>query len=430
MKLKGLRWWIVTLVAIATVINYIDRNALGIMWPEIWPDIGLDEESAKNAYAGISTFFLIAYAISKGLFGRIFDIVGTRIGFVLSIVIWSLSAMAHAISHSTFSFSIFRALLGVGEAGNWPGATKANSEWFPVKERALAQGIFNSGASVGAIISAPLIAIVYSWVGWKMAFVLLGGLGFVWLIPWLIINRSEPAKHPFLSEEERQYILKGQVPDHPGDADESEERGLSWGELLRYRQSWSVLIARFALDPIWWLFVIWLPIYLHEKFGFNVKEIGAFAWVPYVGAALGSVFGGWWAGKLIAGGRSVDFARKLVIGVSGALMLPGLIIGAFVHTPTMAMIVIAVVLFGFQMAIGNIQTLPSDFFSGKSVGTLAGLGGTTAALGSILLSTFLIPWLSQISYVPVFILGAILVPLGVGAIFLLGKKIERVPLKK
>jgi MFS transporter, ACS family, hexuronate transporter len=429
MKIKGLRWWIVGLVSLATVINYIDRNALGIMWPAIWKDIGLEEETAKNAYAGISTVFLIAYAVSKGLSGRLFDIIGTRLGFVFSIVVWSVSAALHGLAKGVLGFSIFRGLLAIGEAGNWPGATKANAEWFPVRERALAQGIFNSGASIGAIISAPIIAIVFGWIGWKMTFIAIGALGLLWIIPWLLINRADPDKHPFLTEEERDYILGGQATSPANGPVKQEEKGLSWGQLLRYRQSWAVLISRFMLDPIWWLFVIWLPIYLNESFGFNVQEIGAFAWVPYVGAALGSIFGGWLTGVLVDRNVSVSNARKWVIGMAGLVMLPGLAGGAFASDPIWAMLLIAIVLFGFQMAIGNVQTLPSDFFSGKSVGTLAGLGGTTAALGSILLSTFLIPWLSTISYLPVFVLGGILVPLGIGAIFVLGGTIERVQLK-
>lgn len=429
MKIKGLRWWIVALVGLATVINYIDRNALGILWPAIWKDLGLEEEMAKHAYATLSTLFLIAYAFSKGLMGRLFDIVGTRLGFVITIVVWSISAAAHGLARGITSLGVFRTLLAIGEAGNWPGATKANAEWFPVKERALAQGIFNTGASVGAIISAPLVATVYALVGWKMTFLLLGCLGLLWIIPWLWLHRGQPDNNPFLTEEERKYILEGSVPEGtPVDAVE-DDHSLSWGELLRYRQSWAVLVSRFMLDPIWWLFVIWLPIYLNDAFGFNIKEIGYFAWVPYVGAALGSIFGGWWARQIIQKGLGVDVARKRVIAASGVLMLAGLIGGAYAAEPVLAVLLIALVLFGFQMAIGNIQTLPSDFFSGKSVGTLAGLGGTSAALGSILLSTFLIPWLSQISYWPVFILGAILVPVGVGAIFLLGGKIERVKIK-
>ncbi len=427
MKVKGLRWWILTLIAFATVINYIDRNALGIMWPEIYKDIGLAEEDAKNGYAMISTFFLIAYALSKGLSGRLFDIIGTRMGFVISIVVWSVSAALHGLARSVMSFTIFRALLGLGEAGNWPGATKSNAEWFPVKERALAQGIFNSGASIGAIVSAPLIAIVYTWVGWKMTFILMGSLGLFWLIPWLWLNRGTPDKHPLITEEEKNFILTGNAAEN--EQQEDSEIGLGYKELFRYRESWAIMLSRFFIDPIWWLFVIWLPIYLNDAFGFNVKEIGFFAWVPYVGAALGAVFGGWLAKRMIVRGSTAGKARKWIISISGLVMLPGLIIGAFTNEPVAAVILIAVVLFGFQMAIGNIQTLPSDYFSGKSVGTLAGMGEFAAAVGSIILSTFLIPWLSQISYLPVFILGAILVPLGIGSILVLGGKIERLKLK-
>lgn len=425
---QGIRWWIVSLVALATVINYVDRNALGIMWPEIWKSIGLQEGQSKNAYAMISTVFLIAYAASKGLSGRVFDVIGTRIGFVISIVVWSVSAALHGLARGVLSFSIFRGLLGIGEAGNWPGATKANAEWFPVRERALAQGIFNSGASIGAIISAPLIAIVYSWLGWKMTFVALGSLGLLWLVPWLIINRGTPETHPFISEAERKHIMGDKNPKDEILNGES-ERGLSWRELLQYKQAWGIMIARFTIDPVWWLFVIWLPIYLNDVFHFNVKEIGFFAWVPYVGAALGSIFGGWLAHQMLGRGISVDKTRKLIISIAGAVTIPGLIGGAFVSNPTVAVILIALVLFGFQMGIGNLQTLPSDYFSGKSVGTMAGLCEFSAAVGSIILSTFLIPWLSSISYTPVFIMGAILVPLSVGAILLLGGKIQRLPVK-
>ena len=428
MKIKGLRWWILMLIALATVINYIDRNALGIMWPEISKDIGLENTDAKQAYAMISTFFLIAYALSKGLSGRLFDIIGTRIGFVISIVVWSVSAALHGFARGAMSFSIFRALLGLGEAGNWPGATKSNAEWFPIKERALAQGIFNSGASIGAIVSAPLIAIVFTMVGWKMTFILMGLLGLVWLIPWLWLNRGTPDKTPLITEEEREFILKGDLPEDSKEED-SDERVLSYRELIKYKESWGIILSRFFIDPIWWLFVIWLPIYLNDAFGFNVKEIGFFAWVPYVGAALGAVFGGWLAKQMMVRGASAGKARKWIISIAGVIMLPGLIIGAFTSEPVLAVILIAIVLFGFQMAIGNLQTLPSDYFSGKSVGTLSGMGEFSAAVGSIILSTFLIPWLSEISYLPVFILGAILVPLAIGSILLLGGKIERLKLK-
>ncbi|GER00328.1 hypothetical protein JCM17845_09510 [Iodidimonas gelatinilytica] len=192
MMKNRLRWCIVSLVALATIINYIDRNALGIMWPEVSKDLGL----TTTDYAIILNVFTFSYAFGQSLFGKIFDWIGTRLGFVLSIVVWSVSIMLHSVVHSLVSLSIVRATLGLSEAGNWPGATKANAEWFPIKERALAQGIFNSGAAVGAIISAPIIAYLFAFFGWRATFLIVGGVGFLWLVPWLILYKSGPETHP------------------------------------------------------------------------------------------------------------------------------------------------------------------------------------------------------------------------------------------
>lgn len=197
-----LRWIIVTLVAVATVINYIDRGALGFLWPEISKDLGL----TKADYAIILNVFTFSYALGQTIFGRIFDWIGTRLGFVLSIVVWSAATMAHAAARGLVSFAIIRAVLGVSEAGNWPGATKANAEWFPINERALAQGIFNSGSAVGGIISAPIIAYLFVFLGsWQAAFIAVGALGFLWLVPWLLIYKGGPDAHPWISDTERQY---------------------------------------------------------------------------------------------------------------------------------------------------------------------------------------------------------------------------------
>jgi len=419
-KVKNLRWWIITLVALATVINYIDRGALAIMWPNISKDLGM----TKEEYSFIAILFTIAYAISQSVSGKIYDWIGTKLGFVMSIIIWSISEALHAIARGVLSFSIFRFLLGLGEAGNWPGATKSNAEWFPIKERALAQGIFNSGASIGSIISAPLIAFLYLWVGWKITFIILGSLGLLWLIPWLFINKALPAKHPWITEEEKDYILSDQ---HEDDLDSSILP--TWLEIMKQKQSWSVLASRFFLDPIWWLFVFWLPIYLTDRFGFNIKQIGLFAWVPYVGAAAGALFGGWIAGYWMRNGWNVNKARKWAILLGGVIMLPSLILTSIASTPLTAVLLIALILFGFQVTIGNIQTLPSDFFSGKSVGSLAGAGGTTAAIG-VVLTTYIVPALTQESYVPFFLLGALLVPLGIVAVYIFGGEIKRIEIKK
>jgi len=400
---KGLRWLVMMLVAAATIINYIDRSALAVMWPGMADELGMD----KQDYANVVTVFLVGYAVGQTLFGKLFDALGTRVGFILSIVVWSISIGLHCVARSAFSFGLFRALLGVGEAGNWPGATKAAAEWFPIKERALAQGIFGAGASLGSIVAPPLVAVLYAYVGWKATFVLIAALGFIWIVPWMIVYKSGPGAHPWISEEERQYILSGQVR-----AEEKQAEYVpSLGQLLRHRQSWGVIAARFFIDPVWWLFVAWLPLYLNERFGFDVKQIGLFAWVPFVGAAIGALGGGWLCGRLIARGWSVNRARKSVIGLGLALMLPSLLLSAVAATPLLAVLSIAVILFGFQAAITNIQTLPSDFFSGKTVGSLAGISGTAAVLGVIACMQLVPALTADGDYTPFFVLGALLVPL-------------------
>lgn len=422
-RFKGLRWWIIGLVALATVINYIDRSALAIMWPEMSKDLHID----STGYAAIMSMFMIAYAISQMLSGKLYDWIGTRMGFVISIIVWSFSAAAHAIARTALGFSVFRFMLGLGEAGNWPGATKSNAEWFPIKERAFAQGIFNSGAAIGSVIAPPLIAMLYLGLGWRITFALLGLLGLLWIIPWLYFNRALPAKSPLISEEEKNYILEGQRADDGGDP--LTERAPGWLEMLGYKQSWSVIISRFFLDPIWWLFVVWLPIYLNQKFGFNIKEIGLSAWVPYVGAALGSLFGGWVSGYWISKGWTANKARKWAIVLGAVIMTPCLVFTAYATNPIPAILLIALILFGFQISMNNIQTLPSDFYAGGAVGSLAGMGGTSAAIGVVIVTNIVPVLVKAFSYTPVFLLGAVLVPLSVLSVYLLGGQIKRVKLK-
>jgi ACS family hexuronate transporter-like MFS transporter len=411
--IKGLRWLVISLVALATIINYIDRSALAVMWPGIASELGMD----KRDYANIVTIFLVGYAVGQSLFGKLFDALGTRVAFLLSIVVWSGAIALHFVARSALSFSLFRALLGVGEAGNWPGATKAIAEWFPVRERALGQGIFGAGASLGSVIAPPLVALLYAYMGWKTTFLLIGVLGFLWIVPWLILYKSGPATHPWIGAEEKDYILSGQ---QRKEAARGDDYAPTLGQLLRHRQSWSVIAARFFIDPVWWLFVSWLPLYLNERFHFDVKQIGMFAWVPYVGAAVGALAGGWLSGRLLQRGWSVDRARKLVIGLGLALMLPALLLSAMAETPLLAVLAIGVILFGFQATITNIQTLPSDFFSGKSVGSLAGVSGTSAVLGVIICMQLVPELTTGGNYTPFFILGTLLLPLTFAAIWLGG----------
>lgn len=411
------RWTIVVLVAVATVINYIDRGALGLLWPEISQDLGM----SKLDYAIILNVFTFAYAFGQTLFGKIFDWIGTRLGFVLSIVVWSAATVLHAFARGLFSFALFRALLGVSEAGNWPGATKANAEWFPIRERALAQGIFNSGAAIGGIVSAPVVAYLFVFLeSWQATFIAIGALGFLWLVPWLIVYKSGPDSHPWLSAEERDYILTGQ---RDLETNEVATYAPSTGQILSRKESWGVILASFFLDPIWWLFVAWLPLYLSETYGFGVAEIGLYAWVPYVGAMFGAWFGGILAQNRIKAGWTVNRTRKGVIALGGAIMLVSLLLTIQAATPLVAVLLMAAILFGFQTAVGNIQTLPSDFYSGKSVGTLAGFAGTAAKLAVVGLN-FLIPIITVDSYAPAFAVGAALAILTVASVFILCPRIK------
>ncbi|KMS56243.1 MFS transporter [Novosphingobium barchaimii LL02] len=413
--MKNMRWLVITLIGLATVINYIDRNALAVMWPAVSKEIGAD----KSDYALLVTIFMIAYAFGQSVFGKIFDVIGTRMGFAVSILFWSLSIGLHSVVRSLGLLSLLRVTLGVSEAGNWPGAAKANALWFPQKERALAQGIFNAGASLGAIVSAPLVALLFTGFGWRTTFLLIGVLGFLWLLPWLFFYRADPDGHPWLTQAERDHIM-GTAGDSA--APKAPAYAPGWTEMLRHSESWAIILSRFFLDPVWWLFVSWLPIYLAETFGFDVQQIGMFAWVPFVGAMAGSLTGGWLSGKLIARGRTVNFARKTAITLGCVIMLPPLLLTMHAATPLYAVLLIAVILFGFQMAINNIQTLPADYFGGGTVGSLAGLGGTAAVAGT-LVTTWLVPSMTQESYAPIFALAAALVPVSLLCVWLLGGRI-------
>jgi MFS transporter, ACS family, hexuronate transporter len=427
MKIKRLRWWVIGLIAAATIINYIDRQSLNVLWPEIAQDLYPDktDDQRKEIYAFISVVFVFSYAFGQAIFGKIFDWVGTRLGFVLSIGVWSIATALHAVARGLLSFSIFRSILGIAEAGNWPGATKGNAEWFPTKERAFAQGLFNSGAAIGGIISIPLIAFLSIHFNWQIIFVLVGLTGLLWLIPWMVLVKSPPKNHPWLTESERQYILSGQK-NQDLDQDGSYDEGYNptTKELLSHKESWGVIIASMVIDPIWWLFVFWIPIYLFEVYGMDVKTIGLYGWVPYAGAMLGAWFGGLLAQNRIKAGWSVDRARKLTIYLGCGIMLPTLLAMSSPGGPVTAVLLMAAILFGFQTAIGNVQTLPSDFFGGKTVGTLAGFAGMGAKLGAAGL-TYLVPWLtSGGNYTPAFVIGAALALFAMGSIWILCPKIE------
>jgi ACS family hexuronate transporter-like MFS transporter len=416
MVVRGLRWWIVGLVFLATLINFIDRLTIAVLAPVIIAQLAL----TNLQFASISTWFLVAYTASQGLSGRLYDRVGTRRGFTISVLVWSLAASAHAFARGLASLSCFRFLLGLGEAGNWPGAAKVIAEWFPARERAFAMGIFNSGVTIGAIVAPPLIVWLQMQFGWKATFLVTGGLGFLWLALWLLFYDS-PARHRALSREE--YALIAGADDRgpaPGSS--------SWCELLKYRQVWAIVLSRFVTDPVWWLYITWLPLYLHDARGFSLKQIGMFAWVPYVAADAGSLAGGWMSGRLIARGWSANAARKSVI-VAGALLMSAGILAARSGSAMAALAFISVVLFGFQSWINNVQTIPSDVFPDTAVASVAGLGGVGAGLGAILFTLTTGVVVDRVhSYTPILIVAGLLPLLGTTVLLLVGGPIRRVTL--
>ena len=422
MKINGLRWWIIGLIFIATVINYIDRTAFALLWPQMGKDLGMD----NSDYALMLNIFMVTYAASKFLSGRLYDQIGTRLGFIVSIVTWSIAAAFHAVARGVVSLSIVRGLLGLGEAGLWPGAVKSNGEWFPVKQRALAQGIFNSGASIGNVVAPVVIVFLYAQFGWKSTYVILGLVGLLWVVPWYVINKSKPEDHPWITEEERALLLNDRLENNVV-VDEG-AKSLSIPTLLSYKQPWGVLLCRFFIEPIWWFFAGWMPIYLNSKFGLSIEEIGNTMWISYLMAAAGGILGGLFTEAIIKK-SSVDVGRKASIILGSLLIVLGFVgIILFVDNSNyMTFILLAgIALFGFQFAIGNIQTLSSDLFRGPSVGTLAGLAGTVAAISPIIMNWFIGKITEGGSYTPAFIAITLSVVLAVISIFILINKVKLV----
>lgn len=419
MKISGIRWWIIGLIFLATVINYIDRTAFALLWPEMGEDLGMD----KTDYALMLNIFMAFYAVGKFASGKLYDAIGTRLGFTVSIIIWSVASALHSVASGIVSLSIVRGMLGLGEAGNWPGAVKSNGEWFPVKERALAQGIFNAGASIGNVIAPFVIVFLYTQFGWKTTYVILGAVGLLWVIPWLFLNKSTPEKHPWVTQKERDLIMSGRI-----EKDETKRgKSLSIPKILSFKQSWGILLCRFFIEPIWWFFAGWMPIYLNDSFGLSIEEIAATMWISYLMAAAGSIVGGMFT-KALMKNKTVDFARKATISLGGVLILIAFvcIITMVGENNFMTFIYLAgLALLGFQFAIGNIQTLSSDLFRGPSVGTMAGLAGMIAAVSPMIMNWF-VGQITGTSYVPAFVAICVSVTLGVLTIFFFIRKVEPV----
>lgn len=366
------RWIMCALLFFATTINYVDRQVMGILAPTLQQEIGWSEID----YGYIVAAFTGAYAIGLLLFGRFMDRVGTKIGYSVSIFIWSIAAMGHALAKSAFGFGVARFSLGLGESGNFPAAIKATAEWFPKKERALATGLFNSGATIGAVV-APLVVpwITLTW-GWQEAFIFTGLLGFIWLVFWLRLYEI-PERHKRVIREEVAYIQS--------DPAEIVPEKIPWLKLLKYRQTWAFVVGKLLTDPVWWFYLYWLPKFLDQRYNLDLAHLGLPLLVIYTMTSIGSVGGGWLSGAFIKSGWSVNKGRKTVMLISALLIVP--IVFASTVPEWWAVLLIGLAAAAHQSWSANLFTTVSDMFPKKAVGSVVGLGGMAGSIGGMLIAT-------------------------------------------
>jgi MFS transporter, ACS family, hexuronate transporter len=399
------RWIIIGLLFLGTVINYFDRLAV----PTIAPVLKEQFHLSNTDYAWIANAFLFVYASTMFVWGAVFDRLGNRFAFALAVIIWSVAEIGTAAARGMASFCGLRGLLGLGESGNWPGATRTIAAWFPPRQRALGMGIANTGASLGPAIATPLILWIYELHGWRAVFITTGALGFVWLALWLALYPRAKAAVPGAVGAAAPHVRHPPVP---------------WAVLVRRREVWGIVLARFFGDPIWWLYLNWLPLYLYNARHFDLKSIAAFGWMPYCAAALGAFTGGWASGFLMRLGWDVSRARKTAIIIGTVCMLGGAV-AAYTTSAYAALAWLCVTLFGFQFWVGNVQTLPSDFFPVGAVGSIAGFAGSAAGFGSVIFTFSTGAIVDHFSYTPVLLIAAALAPLATITLFLLCGRVRR-----
>ena len=373
------RWTVCALIFFATTVNYLDRQVIGILKPLLESDLNIGEAE----YGYIVTAFQLFYAFGMVIAGSLIDRFGTKIGYGISVVMWSFAAMGHALAKGAFGFGFWRALLGVSESGNFPAAIKTVAEWFPKRERALATGIFNSGANIGAVV-APLAvpAMAIAW-GWQSAFIITGAIGFVWIICWFIFYEV-PEKQRKLSSEELEYIKSD------SDKNEENEKPVPWIKLLKFRQTWTFFIGKGMTDPIWWFYLFWIPGWLSEVrgAGLDIKTFGLPLVVIYSSTTIGSIAGGWISSFMIGRGMSPFNARKYTMFIFALLVIPVFFAQSAGVSTWGAVALISLAAASHQAWSANMYTTVSDAFPKRAVSSVTGFGGSAGALGGAFVSVF------------------------------------------
>ena len=410
MRAGYFRWVICALLLFGTTKNYMDRQVLGVLKTTLQHDLGWNEID----YGNLVFAFQGAYAVGMLVVGRLVDRLGTRLGYALAMVFWSLASMGHALGSSLTSFFLARSALGFGESGVFPASIKTVAEWFPKRERALATGIFNAGTNVGAIIT-PLVVpwITIQW-GWRWAFVITGALGFVWLVFWLLLYRK-PEEHPRVSRAELDYIRSD--PQEP-------RTKIKWARLIPHRQTWAFVVGKFMIDPIWWFYLFWVPDFLQRQHGVVLMKIGVPIMVIYVIADVGSVAGGWLSSWLINRGRSVNMARKSTMLICALCVVP-IVFAYRVESMWGAVLLIGLAAAAHQGFSANLFTLTSDTFPTHAVGSVVGMGGMAGAVGGMLIAKivgYTLQWTG--SYMVPFLIAGFAYLLALAAIQLLVPRLD------
>jgi ACS family hexuronate transporter-like MFS transporter len=371
----NLRWIVCGLLFLATTINYMDRSALGLVEPILKHMLGGDRDVAlyNKHYSDIVICFIAAYGIGFLIAGRLIDRIGAKKGYAISIVVWGLASISHAFARTTLGFGMARFALGLGEAGNFPAALKATADWFPPEERALATGIFNSGTSAASLIAPLLIPWVALRYGWQSAFLTTGGLSLIWLAAWLLF--------PY-----RRLLRQSLASANSSPASE-EGPPATFRSLLGNRGTWAFALSKAATDPIWWLYLFWLPKFFHERFQVDMAQIGLPLIIVYAGSTVGSIAGGWLAGYFIRRGRSVRYGRRLAMLICALCATPVILV-PFVHPLWQAIGLLCLATAAHQGWSSNLLSTPSDMFPASSVGTVVGIGGAVGSVGSTLFTTF------------------------------------------
>ncbi|MBV9850590.1 MAG: MFS transporter [Armatimonadetes bacterium] len=403
------RWTVCALLFLATTINYVDRQVLGILKPTLSQSLGWNE----IVYGNIVLAFQAAYALGLLLAGRLMDRVGTRLGYALALVVWSVAAMGHALARSALGFGVARAALGLGEAANFPAAIKAVADWFPQRERALATGLFNAGSNVGAVVAPLVVPWVTLRYGWPWAFVLTGAFGFAWLLLWLPLY-SRPEDQPRVSAAEMAHIRSD--PPEAGTP-------IPWARLLPHRQTWAFALGKLLTDPIWWFYLFWLADFLKKNYGIGLSQVSLPLVVIYLVADVGSIGGGWLSSALIARGWSVNAGRKTALLACALCVLPVMLAA---HTSRLwaAVGLVSLAAAAHQGWSANLFTLASDLFPRRAVGSVVGLGGMAGAVGGMAFSALVGHVLQRThsNYAPIFLVCGLAYLFALGLIHLLAPR--------